>query len=518
MQKVIKETYLYTPAVKKPDAVDVYCCFPSTYYVGMSSLGYLGIYYLLDARPEIKPHRVFTDTENFNISKNALMSFSFSFELDFLQIFKMLTHYNIPLKKEVRDEKHPLIFAGGPVITANPEPFADFFDFFVIGDAEDVIIDAIMEIYENQTFSKIEKLEKLARIKGIYVPEFYDVQYNKDFTINNIHPIRSDLDKEIIKATYMKNDKCIHSSILTENTVFSNTFLVEVERGCSAKCHFCVASYLNLPVRMPPEELIIEVLEKGLKYTRKIGLLGALITEHPQFENILDYLYLQHQNEPIKLTTSSLRADKINDKIAAILHACDQKQITISVEAGSENLRNKINKQLSNDAIYKCIETCLNNNIRTIKMYAMVGLPEETNSDIEEMIDFIKGIKTKYSSIEVILSLNSFIPKAHTPYQRKQVVEYSECKARMDYIKKNLLKYVKVRVSSSKWDAIQAVLSRGDRRLGDILINAYNYGNSLGSFNRAFKEVIDRAPSKEWYANRARNAGEILPWEHIQFK
>lgn len=517
MEKIATETFYYTPAKKNIDAIEVKLCFPAPYNIGMSALGFLSIYRHLDQLPYVQPERVFSDSRNVRIEENSLVGFSFSFELDIINIFRTLDNLKIPKSKDERDENCPLIFAGGPVISANPEPFVDFFDFCMIGEGESPFEQVTKILYENPQLPRIEKLQRLAEIKGIYIPEFYDINYNDDATIKSIIPNNEFAKPAIQKIKSPAFNKCTHSPITTENTIFNNVFLIEIERGCSQKCHFCIASYLNLPVRYPSKELILEAIDLGLKNTRKIGLLGALITEHPDIDEIFEYIYNKHKEDPIKLTTSSLRADQLTDNIAHILHECNQKQITISVEAGSEKLRKYLNKKLSNNDLFNCLDICENNNIRTIKLYSMIGLPGETQEDINALIELMRTLKKKYSSLELVLSINSFIPKAHTPFERVKTPGTKYCNDTMSYIKKELLKTAKVRTSSAKWDNIQALLSRGDRRLCKLLLKSYEYKNTLGAFNRAFKNFKSIVPEKNWFAERARNTDELLPWDHIHF-
>lgn len=512
-----QETFLYTPIEKLPGSLNIYHCFPGSYYLGMSALGFISLFKALDNIEYIIPHRVFSDTKNIKPENDSLVGFSFSFELDYINIFKMLDNMKIPLLKTMRDENTPLIFAGGPVVSTNPEPFVDFIDFFVIGDGDTLFKDVAELLYNNRDASKKERLNLLATIEGIYVPELYDVKYNEDNTISYIKPNNINAKENLHKVTHSKIDNCLYTSILTENTIFSNTFLIEIERGCSQKCFFCIASYLNLPVRYPSKESIINSIDIALQHTRKLGLLGALITEHPDLSDILKYIHIKHKEEPIKLTTSSLRADQLTEELALILSDCNQKQVTISLEAGSERLRNSINKKLSDKDILDCITKCQANNINTVKMYGMIGLPDETQEDIEAFITIIKTIVKKFPRLKVILSLNSFVAKAHTPYERVKTIEPEECKTKMNYIKKELLKYAKVRTSSTKWDRIQSIISRGDRRLGETILKSYEYGATLGSYNRAFKDNQSLHPSVNWYAYRKRNPQEILPWSHITF-
>lgn len=513
-----QEIYLYEPSIKLPSALNIYHCFPGNYYLGMSALGYISLFKSLDNIEYIYPHRVFLDSKKVIPQSDSLVGFSFSFELDYINIFKMLNNMNIPILKTMRGEYTPLVFAGGPVVSTNPEPFVDFIDFFVIGDGDALFKEIAEILYKNSDVTRLEKLELLANIDGIYVPEFYDVEYNEDDTISYIKPNNQNAKSNINKVVFSSIDNCLYTPILTENTIFSNTFLIEIERGCSQKCFFCIASFLNLPIRYPSKESIIESIDIALQHTRNLGLLGALITEHPDLSKILKYIHLKHKEKPIKLTTSSLRADQLNNELASILSDCNQKQVTISLEAGSESLRNVINKKLSDIDIFNCLEICQANNINTVKMYGMIGLPGESNDDVQSFVDIIKLIIRKYPKLKVILSLNSFVAKAHTPYERVNLPDSNECNSKMNYIRKELLKYAKVRISSTKWDRIQSIISRGDRRIGQTIFKSYEYGGTLGSYNRAFKEHKTLHPSASWYANRKREQDEILPWSHIVFK
>lgn len=473
----------------------------------------------MDTTEEITPERVFLNSNQPKPHQESIIAFCFSYELDYINVFKMLEMFQIPILKADRGEEFPLIFAGGPVPTANPEPFSDFFDFFLIGDSETLIIEVLTLLQKNKPSSRKERLSLIAKLDGVYVPEFFDVSYNKDYTINSIIPLQKDFPHNFVQKSYLENiETCLYSSILTDNTVFSNTLLIETSRGCSQNCFFCLTTTLNRPCRFPPVENIINTIQTGLFYTRKVGLLSALVTDHPQFADILQFIYNEHLKEPVKLTTSSLRADKITAPIAHILTACNQKQITIAMEAGSERLRNSINKNLTNNDILHCISTCREQGIESIKIYAMVGLPDEEMNDIDDMIRFLEEIKVQNKSLEISLSLNTFIPKAHTYFEREATLDPKESKFRMDYIRKKLLKKVKVSVSSSKWDNVQALIAQGDRRLSGILLQSYNFGGTIGSFNRAFKQNnADYMPDFKWYTQRKKPKNDVLPWSHIKF-
>ena len=332
-QENYKETYIYQPSVKNSDAIPLWWCFPSTKKIGMSSLGYLSLFKLFDINPDVSPERIFTDSEKTSASHREvkLMGFSVSFELDFLGIFKILEKHKIPLRSAERGEEYPVIFGGGPVMSANPEPYADFFDVIILGDGED-ILNEIITAYKNlgNNLTKKEKLINLAQISGVYIPSLYEPEYNSDYSIKELVKKADNIPDIIYKrSAVLKN--CMSTPILTPDSMFGDMFLIETARGCPKKCRFCLASYLNLPARYPDYECIIDAIETGLNYSNKIGFLGALITEHPHFEKICEYILEKRKNREFEISVSSLRADRLSPLIVKTLVECGQKQSTIAL-------------------------------------------------------------------------------------------------------------------------------------------------------------------------------------------
>lgn len=516
MNNLVDEKYLYTPSNKLSDSVKLWFCFPAGYSIGMSGLGYLSLFKTLDTNPKANPEKLFTDTKKtrHNIKDLEMLGFSFSFEFDFINIFKILEQYKIPLYAKDREEGCPLIFAGGPVMGANPEPFAEFFDFVLIGDGENIneIIDVL---YENKNLSRTEILDKLSALDGIYVPSKYEFSYNSDFSIKSITP-----DTKVRKIT--KQDfGCVYLPIITPNTMFANNCLVEVARGCPQKCAFCLASYANLPFRYPTYEQIIEALDIGIKNAGKIGLLGALVTAHPKFDEITDYLLKRLETEKFEVSISSLRVDRINPKTIQMLVKAGQKSSTIALEAGSQRLRDFINKRLSTEQIFESVKIAQENGLTALKIYSMIGLPTETMQDIEELCTLMKSLQKEFRGISLTLSTSSFVPKANTPFQWYGRESLSTLEEKNAYLKKHLhISGIKYRAPSIKWDNIQGLITRGDRRMADLLVEFCRNSASLGSLNRAYKDCTERNPNLppfEWYANREIPKDEILPWDLIEY-
>ncbi len=494
------EKYTYTPARKNRDAIPVWFCFPCTYTIGMSSLGYLSLFKELDTNAEVIPERIFTDTEKIRtIPKNVeLAGFSFSFEFDYLGVFKILEKYKIPFRSRGRTDE-PLVFGGGPVLSANPEPFADFFDFIIVGDGEGVL-NEIIDVYKEARYSsREEKLLALSKIPGIYVPS---------------------LCIGIIAKRIAKNlQNCIYSPIVTEKSFFKNTFLIETARGCPGRCRFCLASYLNLPARYPEFESIRHAIDLGLEKTNKIGLLGALIAGHPRFEDICGYILEKRREREFELSVSSLRADRISGNAVRTLVACGQKHATIAIEAGSERLRKVINKNLSEGQIKESIRLAAQNGLKGMKIYGMIGLPTEEIRDIIELINLMKVLKTENKGFELTLSVSSFVPKANTPFQYAGREEAKSLRKKNELLKKELaMAGIKYRPTSPRWDFIQAVISRGDRRLSFLLERTYNYNGSYESFKKCHLELRKKGfdiPSLEWYATREISEKEKMAWDFI---
>ena len=496
----MSEQFLYN-RLKKNSDYNVWMAFPGIYSFSMSSIGYLWICKNIDLLEDVNLERICTNTKKtkFMVQDVNLIGFSFSFDLDFLNIFKMLEKYKIPLKSSDRSEIHPLIFGGGPVLSSNPEPFSTFFDFIIVGDGEQVNLEAIKICKEKKGAPKEEILKALASIEGIYVPSLNQME---------------------IKKINCELPECIFTPILSEESFFKNTFIIEIARGCSNRCGFCLASYLNLPQRFVEYEKIIESIDLGLKYTNKIALLGALISSHPEFEKICSYIYDKVQENPhVELSVSSLRADAIEPNVIKTLVACGQKNTTIAIEAGSDRLRKIINKNLTEVQILKTVEVAKVNGLKGLKIYAMIGLPTETFEDLEEMIALVKKIRQLHKGFGLSFSFSTFVPKPHTPFQWCAREDIKSLEKKQNYLKKEFHKIgVKTNFSSAKWDYYQTLLSRGGKELSDYILKIYQLGGNIGAFKTAYKQIAQAQllPESEFYAERKYNLDESLPWDFIK--
>lgn len=490
------EQYLYNKNIEKNNDFVMWMAFPGIYSFSMSSLGYLWMFKTIDSKTDVNIERICLDTEKtaYNVSDVKLFGFSFSFDTDFLTIFSMLEKYNIPLKSKER-ENFPLIFAGGPVVTANPEPYKEFFDFFIIGDGEDINIKAVEICKENQYKPKKVILEMLSEIEGIYVPEFA---------------------KNVKKLT-KKLDECIYTPILSEDAFFKNTFIIEMARGCFNRCGFCLASYLNLPLRCTPYDELINTIDFGLKYTNKIALLGAQISAHPKFHDVCKYIYDKIQNgQKIEMSVSSLRVDAVCNDVIKSLVAAGQKNSTLAIEAGSERLRKVINKNLTEEQIFNAVKIAKNNGLKGLKFYGMIGLPTETQQDLQATVELARRLKKENKGFDISFGFSSFVPKPHTPFQWCGREATKSLEEKSLFLKKELHKLgITCHISSVKWDYWQAVLSRGDASLNDFILEVYKLGGKLGAFKAAAKKYNINT---DYFACENYRHDKELPWDFIQIQ
>lgn len=488
------EKFLYKRNLKKNADYNIWMAFPGCYSFALSSLGYLHIFRLMDEMEEVNVERVYSDSTKTEIQfkdVNAI-AFSSSFDLDFMSIFPMFDKYKIPYKTSDRDKNMPIIFCGGPVVTANPIPYKDFFDFMIIGDGEQLNTNVVTILADNKDKPKDEILKLLAKLNGVYVPT---------------------LNQEKIVKNSCKIENCVYTPILSDDAFFKDMFIIEISRGCANCCGFCMASYLNLPVRFAPYENIIEAIDLGLQYTNKIALLGAQVSIHPKFKQICEYIAQKVQKNPeIEMSISSLRVDAVDDGMIKTLVSAHQKHVTIAIEAGSERLRKVINKNITEEQIKHTVETARLNGLKGVKIYAMIGIPTETQEDLNEMVRVAKELKQANKGFDISFAFSSFIPKPHTPLQWCGRFSTKELEKRQNFLQKEFHKIgVKTSFSSIKWDYWQTVLSRGDDKISDFIIDVYKNGLKLGAFKKAAKDKFN----PDDYALRDFNLNEALSWDII---
>ena len=477
------EKYLYS---RTNGNYNFLMAYPAIEEFALASLGYLWLYRLADMQEGINAIRISTDNIP-NVRNVGAIAFSMSFDFDFMGVFEILEKLNIPFSRRERDENFPLIFAGGPVLTTNPRPYEEFFDFMMIGDGEDCF-NKVLEIMKNN--DKQTALKLLEEVEGIYIPE-----------------------KPVKKYT-AKLDNVIYTPILSEKSYFKDTFIIEVARGCMNRCAFCTASYINLPFRYYEYEKIIEAIDLGLSYTNKIALLGAQISAHPRFGDIMKYLREKMESgTEIQLGISSLRTDSVTPEMVQTLVMGGQKHSTIAIESASERLRKFINKNLKEEQIINAVKIARENGLKGLKIYSMIGIPNETQEDIDEFLRLAKILKEANKGFSIEFSFSSFVPKPLTPLQWSPRENTKTLETKQKYLEKSLAKIgVGAKFCSIKWDYWQTILSRAGAEIAPFLIEVYKRGGKIGAYKSALKELkIDVTKAIEGYSIE-----ETLPWEIVE--
>ncbi|WP_250395734.1 radical SAM protein [Synechococcus sp. MU1655] len=522
-----QETLLFKPASPEAGALKTVLAFPSTYTVGITSLGYQLVWASLAMRSDLDVRRLFTDQGDPQHRRCDLFGLSLSWELDGPVLLDLLEQQRIPLWSHERGDQDPIVFGGGPVLTANPEPLAPFFDVVLLGDGEELLpafIDALLQV-RNEPRHK--RLHHLAQIPGIYVPDLHAPQFSADGALLGLQPREADLPERIAKQTWRGNSLS-HSTVITPEAAWPDIHMVEVVRSCPELCRFCLASYLTLPFRTPSlDDGLIPAVEKGLKATRRLGLLGASVTQHPQFNDLLQWLD-QDRFDDLRVSVSSVRAATVTPQLAGTLSRRGSKSVTIAIESGSDRMRRVVNKKLSREEISVAARYAKEGGLKSLKLYGMVGLPTEQDDDIEATADLLLDLKKRTPGLRFTLGVSTFVPKAHTPFQWQGV--RPEADKRLKRLAKRLKpKGVELRPESYGWSVIQALLSRSDRRLAPVIAAVRGSQETLGGWKKAYRAaradelppassagvLLPRPPAWEEVVHHTWGDHHILPWCHL---
>jgi radical SAM superfamily enzyme YgiQ (UPF0313 family) len=507
------EKLLFQPLAPDYQAIPLIYAFPNTYSVGITSLGYQVVWANLATNPLLAVSRLFIDGQEPLPREPELVGFSLSWELDYINILDLLQQLEVPAHGSDRTDQHPVIFGGGPVLSANPEPFAAFFDVVLIGDGEVLLGEFISAYAEVRLADRATKLRRLAQVPGVYVPSLYEVTYDGDH-IAAIQPIDTNIPAQIVKQTY-RGEQLSTSTVVTPAAAWENIFMVEVVRSCPEMCRFCMASYLTLPFRTASlDDGLMPAIERGLAVTKRLGLLGASVTQHPEFDRLIAHLG-QPQFADVRLSIASVRTNTVTVELAQLLTQRDTRSLTIAVESGSERVREIVNKKLTTAEITQAAINAKAGGLKSLKLYGMAGIPGENVEDIEATVAMMVGLKKSAPGLRLTFGCSTFVPKAHTPFQWLGVSKAAE--KRLQLLQKNLKpKGIEFRPESYNWSIIQALIARGDRRLTKVLELTREYGDSLGSYKRAFKELQGQVPPLDFYVHQDWPIDRLLPWSHIQ--
>ncbi len=563
MSKRIVESYKQKLAaeegwvLKRGAQLRIALCYPNVYEIGMANLGLHAMYELLNRIPEVSCERVFLPDERemreHEKSRTPLLSlesqtpvrdfdvvaFSISFETDYLNMASMLRLSGVPVWSKDRTRHDPLVVMGGAASFLNPEPIADFTDVIAVGEGEILGAQLVDAIFEHET--KDEILLALARMgRGFYVPSLYDVTYNADGTVNAYTPLETGVPTRVGRAVSAENPKegslrramrrgemevaealrgmevfAPSTVIYAPEAEMGERFLIEISRGCSQGCRFCWAGFNYWPPRVVPARDILAKASEWRAKTNKIGLVSTAVCDHPEISEILQGL----REMDYRISVSSLRLDQISDELLDALVESRDQQIAVAPETGSDRLRKVINKNLTNDEIVDICGAVFDRGMLTVKLYLMVGLPTETDEDLEEMVVLVERIKDRMLEAgkrfgragKIIPSLNGFVPKPNTPLQWDAICDEKELKRRIKWASKNLARIpnVEVRAMSARIAHEQALFSSGDRRVSRVIEAAARLG---GDLQAALRETgIDPA----FHTSRNRSYDEYLAWEIV---
>ena len=531
-------------------------CFPDTYDIGMSHLGMKILYSLTNQRENYWCERCYAPSEDFeaimrenDIPLYALESldpikdfdfigFTMQYELSYTNVLNMLDLAGIPIFAADRgDELTQIVVAGGPCV-CNPEPLADFFDIFILGEGEEVNLE-LMDLYwemKQQGATRTEFLEKACHIQGIYVPRFYKFSYGEDGIINAVEPTNGA--PAIVKKRIIKDmDKVFYPDnfVVPFTEIVHDRVSVEVLRGCIRGCRFCQAGFIYRPFREKSTDTIFKEAKCLCENTGydEISLASLSTSDHSDIDPMLTKLIDYTANEKINLSLPSLRMDNFSEALLEKIKKVRKSGLTFAAEGGTQRLRDVINKNVSEDEIMNTCRIAFEGGYSTVKLYFMMGLPTETDEDIIGIADLANRIVDLYYSIEnrpkgrgvqVSISVATFVPKPFTPFQfepqdTREMIEHKQ-KLLMDSVK---TKKIKVSYHDPNVSQLEVILAKGDRRLCKAIYTAWQKGCKFDSWDEHFKfdkwmeAFADCGIDPSFYANRRLEYDEILPWDHLDY-
>lgn len=479
--------------------------YPNVYRVGMSNLGLHVIYELINRRREFACERFFLPDppllNQLKRSREVLLSVetqeplfkfpfigvSLTFEPDYFNLLAMLELGRIKLRAEERGERDPLIIAGGPCATFNPAPLADVIDAFVIGEGE-MIMPSVLDVL-SQSLSRRETLEALSTVEGVYVPS---------------------MDQKTVRRQWLKDldARPAHTVIVTDNSEL-DMYLIEVARGCGRHCRFCMAGYCFRRPRSHSLEVLERQIEEAAPFDKKIGLMGAAVSDYPHIDELCRLII----DRGLKMSVASFRADSVTKMLVESLALSGTRTLTIAPEAGSERMRSVINKGITVEHVFKTVELGMAAGIKHFRLYFMIGLPFETFDDVNEIVTLSNGLKDYAGDgVRLTLSVNAFVPKPQTPFQWLPMADRKYIDRAFKMLKDGLKRRgIEIITDSVKAAAVQSILARGGRELGEVLLKAHEKGGAKFFIG----ELKDSGLDADDYLYRLRGLEEEFPWDVI---